>query len=340
MSKIEWTEKTWNPIVGCSVISPGCTNCYAMKTAHRLGRNTSTPHYAGLTRDSRSGPVWTGEMRQAPAEVLTAPLRRLKPTTWFVNSMSDLFHEDVPDEWIDQVFAIMALRPRHRFQVLTKRADRMRAYLTSPDRRKSSAAYAAARHATGRWHMPDDVSLLWPLANVWLGVSAEDQTRADERIPQLLETPAAVRFVSAEPLLGPISLDTAWHGESCLDSECWGECAWCEKGYPPLWNCQRGKGEWERGRSGIDWVIVGGESGPSARPMHPDWAREIRDQCTAAGVPFFFKQWGEFVSVSEVEGPGDHHKFPDGATVRRTGKKRAGRTLDGRTWDQMPEAKQ
>lgn len=328
MSKIEWTEKTWNPIVGCSVISPGCTNCYAMKTAHRLGRNPSTPHYAGLTRDSRSGPVWTGEMRQAPAEVLTAPLRRLKPTTWFVNSMSDLFHEDVPNEWIDQVFAVMALCPQHRFQVLTKRADRMRDYFIFDE---GFGRWGYIEHDARRIaNIPGGKTLAHygerNLPNVWLGVSAEDQTRADERIPQLLATPAAVRFISAEPLLGPVDFNciprpASWPTPQDDISD--GICSLRYMNGPS-----------------IDWVIVGGESGSSARPMHPDWAREIRDQCTAASVPFFFKQWGEFVSVSEVEGPGDHHKFPDGATVRRTGKKLAGRTLDGRTWDQMPEAGQ
>lgn len=335
MSKIEWTEKTWNPIVGCSVVSPGCTNCYAMKTAHRLSRNPSTPHYAGLTQDSRGGPVWTGEMRQAPADVLTAPLRRLKPTTWFVNSMSDLFHEDGRNEWIDQVFAIMAACPQHRFQILTKRAELMRDYLTDravrwrifdfvrafalEDRVNFKPIVATEGETSAREGMLGG-PFRWPLPNVWLGVSAEDQTRADERVPQLLATPAAVRFASAEPLLGPLDLTEWLHESACWIQDGGAECT-C---HPPTEIC-------------IDWVIVGGESGPSARPMHPAWAREIRDQCTDAGVPFFFKQWGEFVSVSEVEGPGDHYKFPDGATVRRTGKRLAGRTLDGRTWDQMPE---
>ncbi|MEQ8292521.1 MAG: phage Gp37/Gp68 family protein [Roseovarius sp.] len=342
MSKIEWTEKTWNPIVGCSVVSPGCTNCYAMRMAHRLGQNSATPHYAGLTQMSRGGPVWTGKLALAPEHVLAAPVHRKKPTTWFVNSMGDLFHEDVPDEWIDQVFAVMALCPQHRFQVLTKRADRMQEYVPLAHRRIMEEACDIALDMNLRvalsavpWQDEDAETIAnlagaevvrlhqYPLPNVWLGVSAEDQTRADERIPQLLETPAAVRFVSAEPLLGQVNLTEWLHESACWIQDGGAECT-C---HPPDEIC-------------IDWVIVGGESGPFARPMHPDWARMIRDQYTGAGVPFFFKQWGEFVSVSEIEGPGDHHKFPDGATVRRTGKKLAGRTLDGRVWDQMPKVVQ
>ncbi len=264
MTKIEWTEKTWNPIVGCTVVSPGCTNCYAMKMANRLAANQHTPHYAGTVTDSNGGPVWTGKVAEAPAATLMAPTRRKKPTTYFVNSMGDLFHEDVPDAWIDRVFAVMALCPQHRFQVLTKRAARMREYC---QRRFSDIALngpasvillADPAHADPAAHAdiaPDGthVSLgVWPLPNVWLGVSTEDQRRADERIPDLLRTPAAVRFVSAEPLIGKVSLGHL--------------------------------------SAGLDWVICGGESGKASRMMDPDWARWLRDQCAVAGVPFFMKQ--------------------------------------------------
>src|SRR4051812_3638671 len=203
-SNIEWTGFTWNPIAGCTVLTPGCKRCYAMKMAARL-EAMGQELYAGLTKPSKAGPVWTGVVRQAPEHVLLSPLKRRKPTTYFVNSMSDLFHEDVPDEWIDRIFAVMALSPQHTFQVLTKRAERMRAYLTSCCR--DGIDFAMNEMAPAHWckrELQDYGDL--PLKNVWLGVSAERQQEADERIPQLLQTPAAIRFVSLEPLLGPINL--------------------------------------------------------------------------------------------------------------------------------------
>lgn len=273
MSKIEWTGETWNPIVGCSIVSPGCTNCYAMRMAARLER-MGVAHYAGTTQASKAGPVWTGKLALAPDHIIAKPLGVAKPTTWFVNSMSDLFHEDVPDEWIDRVFAVMALCPQHTFQVLTKRSDRMRAYL--------------ARHDVGlKWSfewlriagepMPHpDEAVEWTrrgLPNVWLGVSAERQQEADARIPDLLATPAAVRFVSAEPLLGPIDFTARrlWNGrcDACVDE---GPCT--------------------AGDVGINWIIVGGESGHGARPMHREWAESIVGQCRTAGVAVFVKQMG------------------------------------------------
>lgn len=311
MTTIEWTEATWNPIAGCSLLSPGCTNCFAMRIAARLARIEATaPIYAGLTHPSKAGPVWTGRI-EVNEKALLEPLRRRKPTMYFVNSMSDLFHESVPDETIDRIFAAMALCPQHTLQVLTKRSARMREYMQAA---KSRIFYTALEMApVGR-----DISGAglvfaiggsgsgfdkWPLPNVWLGVSVEDQKRADERIPDLLATPAAVRFLSCEPLLGPVDLESAWHGENALQSDCWGECRWCDENFPPLHNCQwnrQSEAESRKGRSGIDWVIVGGESGPGARPMHPDWARALRDQCAAADVPFFFKQWGQWAPICEM----------------------------------------
>lgn len=218
MTKIEWTEQTWNPIAGCSLASPGCTNCYAMTMAARIARmNPELEHYRGLTQSSKAGPVWTGKVALAPEHTLTAPLRRRKPTMYFVNSMSDLFHEDVPDEWIDRVFAVMALcrdgasgadpHPReHTFQVLTKRSKRMQSYMTAGGvaARVMDAAELIACGGEKAKSWGPDWTMPWPLPNVWLGVSCEDKRRADERVPDLLATPAAVRFVSAEPLLGPI----------------------------------------------------------------------------------------------------------------------------------------
>lgn len=204
VTTIEWTNRTWNPVVGCSVTSPGCTNCYAMRQAARIERMfKSNTHYAGTTTQSKAGPVFNGTVRLAPQHILTEPLRWKKPQKIFVNSMGDLFHENVPDAWIDKVFAIMALCPQHTFQVLTKRAERMREYVT---------ALAAAAERLGCHVDPKDRSTITkvlhqvPLPNVWLGVSTEDQQRADERIPHLLATPAAILFISAEPLLGPIDL--------------------------------------------------------------------------------------------------------------------------------------
>ena len=284
-SKIEWTDATWSPITGCSVVSPGCTNCYAMKLAG--GRMQNHWSRQGLTKPSKAGPVWNGEVRFNKGW-LHQPLAWKRPRTIFVCAHSDLFYDAVPVAWIEEIWVNMAIADRHRFQVLTKRPARMYEVLSDIGfRERVLDMHEAVMGARA----PD-----WPLPNVWTGVSVEDRPRTG-RINRLREVPAAVRFLSLEPLLEDL-------GEMDL--------------------------------AGIDWVIVGGESGPSARPMHPDWARSIRDQCQAAGVAFHFKQHGEFVSVSEVEGPGPHHTFPDGATVRRVGKKLAGRMLDGRTWEEMP----
>ena len=364
MSKIEWTEKTWNPIVGCSVVSPGCTNCYAMKFAARLlDGNPKMPHYGGTTKIVNGKAIWTGKVALASDHILTEPLRRRRPTTYFVNSMGDLFHEDVPDEWVDRVFAVMALCQQHTFQVLTKRAARMRHYMASEpqDRWNEQAAILMS------WDdMPQRGS--GPLCNVWLGVSAERQQEADERVPDLLATPAAVRFVSAEPLLGDINFEEAWHGCSAMSGECWGDCGWCGDGptpkNPPMHNCRlHNSPDATKGRSGLDWIIVGGESGPDARPMHPDWARSIRAQCHEAGVPFFFKQWGEW-APGECCGPPptrtertatwwcdkwwfeeitktaarEMHR-DDEPDLYRIGKARAGRHIDGQEWNEMPATK-
>ncbi|WP_447727259.1 DUF5131 family protein [Sphingomonas koreensis] len=375
-SKIEWTERTWNPIVGCSIHSAGCTNCYAMKMAGRLaaiaiaysenniGEPGPTDHYVGTTVKTKAGFVWSGEVNVAPESILMEPLRRKKATTWFVNSMSDLFHESVPDDVIDRVFAVMALCPQHRFQVLTKRADRMREYYGSvgrlfPSRERVWSATATVAHVSpaikqlvAEMRFGDFV---WPLPNVWLGVSVEDQRAVDERIPHLLATPAAVRFLSCEPLLGPVDLASPY------TIELWNEKA-RERGINVDARMDRATGLWDVAGDdllpGLDWVICGGESGPGARPMHPDWARELRDQCGDAGVPFFFKQWGEFApgeiagdyldpnkaakGMSYFDGRWSDDWSPveghcdDEPDVYLIGKKRAGRKLDGVQHDGMP----
>lgn len=280
-SKIEWTEATWNPVTGCDHVSPGCDNCYAERIATRFGR------------------PFLGAVECHP-ERLDMPLRWRKPRRVFVNSVSDLFHPDVPDEFIRRVFEVMETAHEHTFQVLTKRPQRM------------------ARLVPTFYDIPDDA----PIANIWLGVSVENQRYADLRIPHLLATPAAVRFLSVEPLLGAVDL-------SILPLRVVGNLLTTPR---------------------IGWVIVGGESGPGARPMHVQWARDLRDQCVSANVPFFFKQWGEWGWPAH---PGDHALTVDGRLfepgahlgmdhmceptfVRRVGKSRAGRMLDGREWNEYP----
>lgn len=288
-TKISWTDDTWNPIVGCSVVSPGCTNCYAMRMAGT--RLKLTKPYSGLTQDTKAGPVWTGEVRFIE-ERLTQPLKWRKPRRVFVNSMGDLFHEDVPEDWIDRIFAVMAVTPQHTYQVLTKRPERMREYMASIDdndggrvegMRDALIEGNAQKIYAGR--TGEDPSM-WlavhlPLPNVWLGTSVEDQTRADERIPALLDTPAAVRFLSCEPLLGPVDLRHVKETTGLTFNA-----------------LSRKIGISFRG-VGLDWVIVGGESGPKARDMDPAWARDIRDQCKAAGVAFFMKQMARKVPIPD-----------------------------------------
>lgn len=281
-TKIEWADATVNAVNGCSVLSPGCTNCYAMRLAGT--RMKHHPSRAGLTVASKAGPVWTGEVRLNET-ALMQPLRWRRPRRIFWNAHGDLFHEAVPDEWIDRCFAVMALAPQHTHQVLTKRSGRMRSYFASDHHYKQPVGAVAELYVA----YPDLARLLpfderraiqvgtagWPLKNVWLGVSAEDQTRADERIPDLLATPAAVRFLSCEPLLGPIDL-TKLRARHPL-----GPARMCA-----LTSYWRGAGY----GAGIDWLIAGGESGPYARPMDEAWAESLRDQCKGAGVAFFMKQ--------------------------------------------------
>jgi len=287
LSTIEWTDRTWNPVRGCSVVSPGCANCYAMKFAHRFSGGGKP--YEGLTKQTKAGPQWTGKVTLVEA-ALTEPLRWKKPQRVFVNSMSDLFHEAVPDEFIDRVFAVMALAPQHTFQILTKRPKRMRAYLGTEELRPNAVAdvigfehedLRTARALIGQVYGSGiSVPKRWPLPNVWLGVSCEDQQRADERIPHLLKTPAAVKFVSAEPLLGPVDLSIYL------------ATGWTE---PPFDDV-------------VNWVIVGGESGPGARRCDVAWIRQVVLHCADYATPVFVKQLG-----SEPRGFCDwkhHNQYP------------------------------
>lgn len=271
---IQWTDETWNPTRGCSVVSPGCVNCYAMKQAHRFS-GLGKPYY-GLTKQTSAGPQWTGRV-VLDEQTLLAPLHWKKPRRVFVNSMSDLFHDQLSDEDISRVFAVMALCPQHTFQVLTKRADRMRAYLEEMSGNPEAYCFAWARETIeGAAHAPANT---WPLPNVWLGVSVEDQLHADRRIPLLLQTPAAVRFISAEPLLGPIDL-------------------WGARYRYPEGHFAGAVGNWGQPPR-LDWVIVGGESGPGARPCDVAWVRSIVEQCREAGVACFVKQLGAHPYVDD-----------------------------------------
>lgn len=333
-SAIEWTDATWNPVRGCSRVSAGCQRCYAERVAARF--SGSGQPYEGLIHPSTQG--WNGKIKLVP-DALVQPLRWQRTRFIFVNSMSDLFHENVPDNFIAAVFGVMAAADHHYFQVLTKRHERALRWFQWMQDATEAKLHECLKGAIGYHHpkRPAIDQVTWPLPNVWLGVSVEDQAAANERIPLLLQTPAALRFLSCEPLLGPVdlrSLAAVPHNapvDALNDRTLQGfqRCVDHAPGY-----CLPGcSGRWGK----IDWVIAGGESGPGARPMHPDWARTLRDQCAAARVPFFFKQWGEWVSVSEAEGPGAHHQFPDGATVRRVGKKHAPHTLDGVEHHAFPE---
>jgi protein gp37 len=267
-----------------------------MKQAHRFSGKGQA--YEGLTRIGPNGPTWTGAVRLVE-DALTEPLHWRKPQRIFVNSMSDLFHEDVPDTFIDRVFAVMALCPQHTFQLLTKRADRMRDYMLS---RSTSAYFWKAACPDGYAFDYQGISLLpFPLPNVWLGVSVENQRFADERIPLLLQTPAAVRFISAEPLLGPVDLTRVQTDTGVVNA---------------LWNYERrddAPAPWSR----IEWVIVGGESGPGARVCDVAWVRSIVQQCQAAGVPVFVKQLSQ-------------HPWHDGIGAPPIGAREADHVLNGR----------
>jgi protein gp37 len=278
MSKIQWTEETWNPVVGCTPVSPGCLNCYAATLAPRLAA-MGQAQYAELTvrktdGDGHARAVFNGTVR-CVGEALDKPLRRKKPTMYFVCSMGDLFHEGVPFGFIDRVFAVMALCPQHTFQVLTKRPERMAEYLNQP---ASLAFRRVCAAMSDMGHRPTTGT--WPLAHVWLGTSAEDQARLEERVPHLLRCPAVVRFLSCEPLLG----DIARHLGVLFDG---GPIHL--RGLDPI--DTRGK---------IDWVIVGGESGAHARPCRVEWVRSVVAQCKAAGVPVFVKQLGAKPVVCDV----------------------------------------
>lgn len=284
-TSISWTDASWNPIRGCSRVSAGCQSCYAERVAHRF--NAPGLPYEGLTKDGR----WNGTVRLVP-EHLADPIRWQKPRRIFANSMSDLFHESLPADEIAAIFGVMALAKRHTFQVLTKRPERMRDFLRGKECSLGSIremCFYEARNRLGEkavsGRTPWDV--VFPLPNVWLGVSVEDQKTADARIPVLLGTPATTHFVSYEPALGPVDFTAIRNGGGNV--------------FPPFNALSR----WTDGQStaGLDWIIVGGESGPRARPFDVGWARSTVKQCAAARVACFVKQLGAnaFTRTGEVE---------------------------------------
>ena len=289
-SAIEWTNATWNPTTGCDRVSPGCDHCYALTMAGRLKLMGSAKYQAD--GDPRtSGPGFGVAVHP---DALDQPLRWQRPRRIFVNSMSDLFHKDIPDDFIAQVFAVMGAAQQHTFQVLTKRHARMRSLL-------SSVPFRLAVMGSAREHRADRMTPMWPLRNVWLGVSAEDQRWADIRIPALLDTPAAVRFISAEPLLGPI--DLGWcGGVNALERDWFGGPAGGTGAPHPL----------------ADWVIIGGESGPGARRMEADWARDLVAQCRSADVAPFVKQLGAVLGAETGSGShgADWDAWPEDLRVR------------------------
>lgn len=311
---IEWSDATLNIVTGCTRVSEGCDHCYIERTP---------PLRMAGRRFDGTGPGSTTGVLLHP-ERLQQALRWQRPRRIFMPSLADLFHDDVPDDLIAEAWSVMARTPRHTWQITTKRPARMRSLLARRSFRDNLAHLDAP----------------WPLPNVWLGVSVENQRWADVRVPLLLDTPAAVRWLSCEPLLGPVDLLDVPDGECGAAGPAvthHGYSRRTDYGTGVEYDCEH--------ESGIDWVVVGGESGPGARPMDPDWARSLRDQCAAAGVPFLFKQWGESAPLDQL--PPDAHAsweirhgqgYP-GATLCHVGKKAAGRELDGRTWDEYPAAR-
>ncbi len=354
-SKIEWTDAVWNPVVGCEKVSEACKNCYAIGMAHRLaGIEHSAKKYEGITKKTEGGRInFTGKVRLDEASLLK-PFQWKKGKKIFANSMGDLFHKDVPFEWIDKVFAVMALCPHHTFQILTKRPERMREYFESRvsnfnqpiedcileivrkddivfENNKNNAWVSLFKEWVDEGGQKAYCTLSTDaMPNVWLGATVENQKTANERIPHLLACPAKVRFLSCEPLLEAIDLNGIF--EDFCDG---GKMSYIYplKGYrhttQTIKNTTIPK---------IDWVIVGGESGRGARPTHPDWVRSIRDQCKEAGVPFFFKQWGEWL-------PADGRRLYQYKRIDidfetcmlKVGKHASGRLIDGQEHNEMPQ---
>lgn len=336
---IEWTHfpgyigETWNPLRGCSYVNEGCRNCYAARDGYRFSTRPEDP-WNGFIKKGRHGPEWTGKVETLPHKLLE-PARWDKPRSIFVNSTSDLFHEKVPWDFIDQVFAVMAMCPRHIFIVLTKRPALMKEYL-----KKESARHVAITNQYRAIQDRESKSLtskapamipFYPYNNILLGASCHDQGSFDEIWEQLRQITWYRKIVSYEPALGPINFK------------------WWDPGNP------QNEGQWMASVEGVDlqgknrppaWLIMGGESGPNARPLHPEWVKDTRNQCRSVRVPFFFKQWGEWGRPDPID-PEDGVKAFDGVHVDdgygnyemmvRMGKKKAGRKFEGQEWSEFPK---
>lgn len=313
-TKIEWTNETWNPIVGCSKVSEGCQNCYAERMAKRLVAMGQKQYDRVVDQNG-----WTGEAELIIGSMLEKPGTWKHPRRVFVCSMSDLFFEGISNAAINTVMDAIRTYNHHTYQILTKRAKRMAEYFKTHE-------------------VP---------ANVWLGVTAENQRTADERIPLLLQIPAKVRFVSVEPMLEAVDLTRIKWAKIPIDQK---NYTYGAPAPDEMWSVRnalqsRPGDEYNKPLLGIDWAICGGETGPGARPMRPDWARSLRDQCVEAGVPFFFKSFGEWKPLFSADEADSYpqfamHEWDDGMRTVRSGKSIAGRELDGKTWEQFPEVKE
>lgn len=355
--KIQWLNlpgykgETWNPIIGCSKVSEGCRNCYAEKMAVRISGMELAQIFKRKklselpTKYNRvmNGNKWNGKTWFVNAQI-DKPLKWKSPRVVFVCSMGDLFHKYTSFAEIDNVFSIMACNPQHIFIVLTKRAKRMAEYFEDPLTR-SNISYNILHDKNNGYAIEDPLcDDAWPLKNVWMGVSVENQKAADERIPYLLQVSAAVRLVSIEPMLGPVDLNRGF----CYESETAINFLTGEFLTNPH------QEEPSKGNHKLDWVICGGESGHHARPMHPDWVRSLRNQCQAAGVPFFFKQWGEYIPAmqipkewghpADVKGKHSWVNYADGEDTCegigemtiKVGKHKSGNLLDGVKYEEYP----
>lgn len=373
-TSIEWATDTWNPVTGCTKVSEGCRNCYAERVIKRFGERVhgldQVPSYPDFIGPGDAETRAFTDVAIHP-DRLDQPLHWRKPRRVFVCSMGDLFHEYVPDEFIAAVFGVMAACPQHTFIVLTKRPERMLKWFDWLKDMAEQTADANREPMRDLWTMHVMLSCArnygsavagcrveWPLPNVIGMVSVEDQDAANSRVPLLLQTPFAIRGVSYEPALGPVDLGRAHGLPIYREADVMADVVETVGKVVEIHSHRPGRG-WVRHDGNthpwLDWVICGGESGPGARPMHPDWARSLRDQCQAAGVPFFFKQWGEWApparageALAESQGRNEAtdrkpfcpgcavHRWPDGSQSWRIGKKAAGSEMDGRTHDEFP----
>ena len=369
MSKIDWTDVTWNVTAGCRKVSEGCRNCWAIRTVPRLAGN-GVKGYEQITNSkeqitNKSGKAkkllnWSGKIELLEHNLQKPFKYGKKPKRVFVNSMSDLFHEDVPFDFVDKVMAVISLFSQHTFMILTKRPERMKEYFEklfadyTPDEimEKLTSLYSDENFLGKDKPFPamEDEAECFAhnyamvhgiLSNLWLGVSVEDQKTADERIPVLLQIPAAKHFISLEPMLGAVDLSKYLGFDATITCH---EKITEDVGKAIIEMCNKAGA-----KKLLDWVIVGGESGAGARPMHPEWVRSIKDQCTMSNVQFYFKQWGAYSMLNDKVANVKCKKIPHVSKMRsikgysdlfiKVGKKEAGHLLDGIEYRQIPDVK-